>query len=175
MSLSLFQVHEKEVKGQAQSCLLKLLGVTGKTLNSEPQIFCSTASVGERQDLLHPPPWNAPVLMPTGILFFFNWHYCELIFTDSFSWTPVLLTEENTVEHWWKLPSYLVSHMLLHMQILYSYRELHPWTGWSIPCFETEILSFIPGLTGNCAALLTATLTPHSVDTSHEAAEASHA
>lgn len=70
VSLSLFQVHEKEVKGQAQSCLLKLSGATGKALNSEPQIFCSTAPVGERQDLLHPPPGNALVLMPTGILFF---------------------------------------------------------------------------------------------------------
>lgn len=70
MCHSLFQVHEKEVKGQAQSCLLKLLGVTGKTLNSEPQMFCSTAPVGERQGLLHPPPGNALVLMPIGILFF---------------------------------------------------------------------------------------------------------
>lgn len=70
MSLSLFQVHEKEIEGQAQSRLLKLLGVTGSTLNSEPQIFCSTAPVDECQGLLHPPPWNALVLMPTGILFF---------------------------------------------------------------------------------------------------------
>lgn len=97
MSLSLFQVHEKEVKGQAQSCLLKLLGVAGKTLNSEPQIFCSTAPVGERQGLLHPPPGSSPdanrdfifLIDITG----------NKVFTHSFSWTPVLLTEENTVDH----------------------------------------------------------------------------
>lgn len=34
--------------------------------------------------------------------------------------------------------------------------------------FETEIFSFVLGLTENCDALLTATLTLHSADTSHE-------
>lgn len=35
-------------------------------------------------------------------------------------------------------------------------------------CIGTETFSFILGLTENCDALLTATLTLHSADTSHE-------
>lgn len=122
---------------------------------------------------LHPPFHNSQVPLPTSVLFF---KLTLLGINSSLIVSPGLLfcwqggaqwsTDGNITLLFW-FP-YAAADGIFWCSSLPQRATSRNYIMWATVYCKTVTFSFILGLMENCDALLTATLTLHSVDTSHE-------